>query len=178
MDQHKAKIVEKLVETLCLVIGTEDTKVLNLPKDIVSKQAKDEFKKFSSPDFSALNKLKSPGTFKPDPNLFLDDPLSDSELPLPKQLKMLEDKKPPIGAVPIKPKMLADNPSPTTPLLPDSKLEHTDLDVSTPSLELPVVTRHLPQTGGRRKKTKRRPKKSKSSKRKSSRKRLSKKKYI
>ena len=39
MDQHKAKIVEKLVETLCLVIGTEDTKVLNLPKDIVSKQA-------------------------------------------------------------------------------------------------------------------------------------------
>lgn len=156
MDAHKTKIVENLVETLCLVIGTDDTKVLNLPKDIVSEKAKDELKKYSSPDFSALSKLKSPGTFKPNPNLFLDDPLSDSELPLPKQLKMLEDK-----------------PSPTTPIEDDSP----------PSLELPVVARHLPQTGGRRKKTKRRSKKrksyrKKSSKLKSSRKRLSKKNKI
>ena len=31
MDEHKAKIVENLVETLCLVIGTPDTKKLDLP---------------------------------------------------------------------------------------------------------------------------------------------------
>ena len=38
MDQHKLKIVEKLVETLCLVVGTPDTKKLDLPKDIVSEK--------------------------------------------------------------------------------------------------------------------------------------------
>ena len=167
MDEHKSKIVHKLVETLCLVMETPDSKMGKISEDIVPKSTFTSLKKGMDMEegediFSKmkLGKDKSK-TF----NLYLDKEDEPEEKPL---MDMGEGKGSSIPPPPIKvPSMDMDKgkgssipPPPPAEPPKDPLIMNADTKQNEPP--------KMMGGGGRKRRTKR-----KSRKRKSSRKRLS-----
>ena len=181
MDEHKSKIVHKLVETLCLVMETPDSKMGEISADIIPK--------------STFKSLKEGMDMKKDDNIFSRMNLGDKDdddmmkpigkgkgmgmSPLPPKKFNLDDKDDDMMKPMGKGKGMGMVPPPPLKLGEDKDDDKKDMDLTMPPTppELPTPPT-MSKMGGaynKRKSFRKRSSRKRSSRKRSSRKRTSKK---